>query len=84
MKYNVAVLYCQAPIHSLLNCFFQEFIDWIYNAHTSHFKMVACRKINNQNKSLGMNYIQIIIEFELQMLTQVEENSYLRLILLDS
>ena len=39
---------------------------------------------NDQNKSLGVNYTQRIIKFEPLMWTQVEENSYSRLILLDS
>ena len=56
--------------------------DW--HRYTSHFKMVAHRKFSDQNKSLGVNCIQRIIKFELLMWTQVEENSYSRLILLDS
>ena len=58
--------------------------DWHYNAHTSHFKMAACRKFSDQNKLLGVNYIQRIIKFELLIQTQVEENDYSRLMLLKS
>ena len=35
--------------------FFIESRDWHYNASTSHFKMAARRKLNDQNNSLGVN-----------------------------
>ena len=70
--------------HSFIAIVFINSSDWHYNAHTSQFKMVARRKFNNQSKSLGVNYITRIIKFELLIETQVEENFYLRLTLLNS
>ena len=43
--------------HSFIAIIFIKSRDWHYNAYTSHFKMVACRKFNDQNKTLGVNYI---------------------------
>ena len=34
-------------------------------ATTSHFKMAAHRKFNDQNQSLGVNFIHRIIKFDL-------------------
>ena len=39
---------------------------------------------SDQNKQLGVKYIQIITKFALLMQTPVKENSYLRLMLLES
>ena len=51
--------------HSFIAIVFIKSRDWHCNSHTSHFKMSACRKFNDQNKSLGRSYIHKIIKFEL-------------------
>ena len=52
--------------HALVHCyfFFIRSRAWHYNAHTLHFKMAARKNFNDQNKLLGVNYIQRIIKFE--------------------
>ena len=42
--------------HSFIAIVFIKSRDWNYNAQTSHFKMAARRKFNDQNKLLGVNY----------------------------
>ena len=63
LKCDVVALQCQTPTRSLL-LFLSRVENGHYNAHTSHFKMTALRKVNDQKKSLGLIYIPRIIKFE--------------------
>ena len=88
----VADLQCQTPICLLLLFLSKRLAPQRTHAtfqdggpqKISWSKQIAWReqKFHDQNKSLGVNYIQRIIKFELLMLIYVQENSYLRLILL--
>ena len=58
---------CSARPRSIIAIVSIKSRNWHYNAQTSHFKMAACMKFIDQNKLLGVNYIQRIIKFELLM-----------------